>query len=135
MTTKTWKIIFYVFTIWHTFGMAFGGVFDMIQAPEAVQMLAHLGYPAYFGSIIGAFKLLGLIALWQRRVPFLREWAYAGYFFDLVGAFASHMAVGDAFGDWFPSVLSLFIWGMSYAAFRKLEMGVSASTVEEPKKA
>ena len=55
-------------------------------------MLAHLGYLRRISAASSAplYICLGLIALWQRRVPFLREWAYAGYFFDLVGAFASH---------------------------------------------
>ncbi len=54
-----------------------------------------LGYPAYFVIILGVWKVLGGIAVLVPGVPRLKEWAYAGMFFDLTGAAASHAAVGD----------------------------------------
>ena len=57
--------------------------------------MAHLGYPAYLLVILGVAKLLGALALLQNRVPTLREWAYAGFTIDLVGATTSHLMSGD----------------------------------------
>jgi uncharacterized membrane protein YphA (DoxX/SURF4 family) len=57
--------------------------------------MTHLGYPPYFMVILGVWKVLGGIAVLIPRTPRLKEWAYAGMFFDLTGATASHASVGD----------------------------------------
>ena len=59
----------------------------------------HLGYPLYFASILGVWKLLGAIAIVVPGFPRLKEWAYAGFCFDLTAAALSHAAVGDTTGD------------------------------------
>ncbi len=64
----------------------------------------HLLYPAYFFTILGVWKLLGVIAILSPKLPLLKEWAYAGFVFDTTGALASHVAVGDGLADWFPAV-------------------------------
>ncbi|HSY38174.1 MAG TPA: DoxX family protein [Polyangia bacterium] len=75
--------------------LLFGGAVDVAHPPSAVAFLAHLGYPAYFAILIGTWKVLGGIALLAPRWPRLKEWAYAGVFFDLTGAAISHAASGD----------------------------------------
>jgi uncharacterized membrane protein YphA (DoxX/SURF4 family) len=75
--------------------LLFGGAVDVAHPPSAVAFLAHLGYPAYFAMLIGTWKVLGGIALLAPRWPRLKEWAYAGVFFDLTGAAISHAASGD----------------------------------------
>jgi uncharacterized membrane protein YphA (DoxX/SURF4 family) len=75
--------------------LLFGGAVDVAHPPSAVAFLAHLGYPAYFAMLIGTWKVLGGIALLAPRWPRLKEWAYAGVFFDLTGAAVSHAASGD----------------------------------------
>jgi hypothetical protein len=60
--------------------------------------MVHLGYPVYFSFIIGIWKVLGAVAVLSPRFPKLREWAYAGMFFNMTGAAASHLAVGDGVG-------------------------------------
>jgi len=72
-----------------------GGAFDMSHAPDAVAGLAHLGYPAYFATLLGVWKVLGALALVAPGLPRLKEWAYAGLVFDLTGAAFSHAASGD----------------------------------------
>ena len=57
--------------------------------------MAHLGYPSYFLTILGAWKVLGALAILSPGLPRLKEWAYAGMFFDLSGAVASHALMGD----------------------------------------
>ena len=60
-----------------------------------IEGMAHLGYPAYFAAILGFWKVLGSIALVVPRFPRLKEWAYAGIFFDLTGAAVSHAVCHD----------------------------------------
>jgi uncharacterized membrane protein YphA (DoxX/SURF4 family) len=72
-----------------------GGAIDATARPPAVAFLAHLGYPAYFATLIGVWKVLGGVAVLVPRLPRLKEWAYAGIFFDLTGAAVSHAASGD----------------------------------------
>ena len=72
-----------------------GGAIDTAAQPPAVAFLAHLGYPAYFATLIGVWKVLGGLAVLAPRLPRLKEWAYAGIFFDLTGAAVSHTSSGD----------------------------------------
>ena len=72
-----------------------GGAIDAAAQPPTVAFLAHLGYPAYFAPLIGVWKVLGGLAVLAPRLPRLKEWAYAGMFFDLTGAAVSHASSGD----------------------------------------
>jgi uncharacterized membrane protein YphA (DoxX/SURF4 family) len=67
-----------------------GGVADLVHRPETLQGMLQLGYPPYVLTILGFWKVLGAIALLAPRFPRLKEWAYAGTFFELTGAVASH---------------------------------------------
>jgi uncharacterized membrane protein YphA (DoxX/SURF4 family) len=71
------------------------GVLNLIHAPHVAQDMAHLGYPPYFLTILGAWKVLGAIVVAAPRLPRLKEWAYAGMIFDLTGAAASRALMGD----------------------------------------
>jgi hypothetical protein len=75
--------------------LAIGGVWDVQRTPAVSVVITHLGYPSYFLVILGAWKLAGAAALLVPRFPRLKEWAYAGAFFDCTGGVASHLAVGD----------------------------------------
>jgi uncharacterized membrane protein YphA (DoxX/SURF4 family) len=70
-----------------------GGAFQIARSPQAVQGFAHLGYPAYFLTLLGVWKILGAIALFVPGFPRLKEWAYAGIFFDVTAAVVSVVAV------------------------------------------
>jgi len=96
MRTSTLKTTIY----WLSTGLlgldfVVGGAFQIARAPEAVQGFAHLGYPAYFLTLLGVWKILGGIALFVPGFPRLKEWAYAGIFFDVTAAVVSVIAVGD----------------------------------------
>ncbi len=78
------------------FAFLSGGAAYLLRVDEPVRGLAALGYPAYFVTILGAWKVLGGLAILAPRFPRLKEWAYAGIALDLSGAAASHAAVGDA---------------------------------------
>jgi hypothetical protein len=93
MTGK--KVAYWLTTVLVALVMGAGGVFDVLRPPQVLEIMTHLGYPGYFALIIGVWKVLGAIALLAPRAPLLKEWAYAGIVFDLTGAAASHLAVGD----------------------------------------
>jgi len=82
-----------------------GGVSDLLRLPYVVEILRHLGYPAYFPFILGVWKLFGAVAVVVPRYPRLKEWAYAGMFFNYTGAVASHLAVGDSVGALLPPII------------------------------
>jgi hypothetical protein len=77
-----------------------GAVLDILKTPSVRDTLVHLGYPDYLLVILGVWKLLAVVALLVPRVPLVKEWAYAGIFFEMTGAVASHLAAGDGFGTW-----------------------------------
>lgn len=72
-----------------------GGIASVLQRPETVAGMQHLGYPAYFVAILGVWKILGAIALLIPGYPRLKEWAYAGTIFELTGAVTSHAVMHD----------------------------------------
>jgi hypothetical protein len=81
---------------------------------EVDKTVLDLGYPAYFLTIIGVWKLLGVVAVLILKFKLLKEWAYAGFFFLLSGAIISHLAVGDAALELFGPALLLFLTVMSW---------------------
>ena len=123
-TLRKWKLIgYWVTTAVIAFEALAGGVTDLIHGPSllfagdpVVSVLAQLGYPVYFLTILGVWKLLGAIALLAPRFPRLKEWAYAGTFFVYVGAAASWTAHGRGLGDLIPplalAVFTLASWGL-----------------------
>lgn len=77
------------------FAMGAGGVMDLMQPPDFIEGMRHLGYPDYFATVLGAWKVLAAVAILAPGFPLLKEWAYAGIVFDLTGASASHAFSGD----------------------------------------
>jgi uncharacterized membrane protein YphA (DoxX/SURF4 family) len=78
------------------------GIGNLVHAPQIAHDMARLGYPSYFLTILGAWKILGAIAITVPRFPRLKEWAYAGMVFDLTGAAVSRAASGDGVGGILP---------------------------------
>lgn len=76
--------------------------------------MEHLGYPGYFARILGAWKLLGVIALLAPGLGRVKEWAYAGFVFNLTGATLSHLAVGDSILEAIPPLALLGLAAASY---------------------
>jgi hypothetical protein len=83
-------------------------------SPPGVYGIALLGYPVYFLTLLGIWKILGVIALLIPKYPLLKEWAYAGFFFVVTGAIFSHIAVGDPMVEVFPSALLLILTVVSW---------------------
>jgi hypothetical protein len=70
------------------------GIGDLMQAPQIAEGIGHLGYPAYLMTLLGIWKVLGVGAILAPGLPRLKEWAYAGFAFQLTGAAFSHLAAG-----------------------------------------
>lgn len=92
---KSHKIIYWIATVWLSLGMVSTGIVQLIHMPEEVTKMSGLGYQKYFLTIIGIWKLLGVIAVLIPKYPLLKEWAYAGFFFLMTGAIFSHFAMDD----------------------------------------
>jgi hypothetical protein len=108
-------IAYWVTTVLIVFVMGAGGVGDLLRPPRVVEIMTHLGYPAYVCGILGVWKVLAVIALLAPRTPRLKEWAYAGTVFDFTGAAASHIAVGDSAGDIVSPIILTLIAAASWA--------------------
>jgi uncharacterized membrane protein YphA (DoxX/SURF4 family) len=89
------SIAYWVTTVLVAAELAVGGVMDILQIPYVRAVIEHLGYPAYLLIILGLWKVPGAVALLAPRLPRLKEWAYAGFVFNMTGAVASHLAMGD----------------------------------------
>jgi hypothetical protein len=101
-------IIYWVSTGLLSFGMFAGGIAQLFRVQANVDGITHLGYPIYFLSILGTWKLFGVLALLIPKYPLLKEWAYAGLFFAMTGATISHIASGDTIVQYIaPIIFSL----------------------------
>ena len=108
------KIIYWVATIWLSLGMFSTGIVQLIQMEEEVQKMNTLGYPSYFLTIIGVWKILGVIAVLVPKFPLVKEWAYAGFFFLMSGAIFTHLAVADEAVEYFGPALLLVLTVVSW---------------------
>ena len=97
----------------------FGAVLNITHSPGVLASIQHLGYPVYFLRLIGGWKLLGVAALLLPSRPHLKEWAYAGLFFDTTGALYSHLAAGDDPAGWGPAFLGVLLTLGSYYLYRR----------------
>lgn len=106
---------YWVATLLTAANFAFGGFMYLSRTPEVIAGLAQLGYPAYFASILGFWKALGAIAITIPRFPLLKEWAYAGMFFNLTGAAATNAFAGSEIGHVVAPIAGLLVLAASWA--------------------
>lgn len=118
---KKTKIIFWVVTGLLAAMLGIGAVYDAISAPEAVAHVTRIGYPAYIVPFLGVAKILGIIAILVPGYPRIKEWAYAGIFYDLLGAFYSHIAFGDGPDMWAGFIIGFVLIAVSYIYYHKLQ--------------
>src|SRR4051812_33963979 len=88
-------IIYWVATAMLAFGMMASGIAQIAQSKNMIDLVMPLGYPTYLLYIIGVWKILGVIVILLPGFKLAKEWAYAGFFFVMTGAFISHLASGD----------------------------------------
>jgi uncharacterized membrane protein YphA (DoxX/SURF4 family) len=118
-TPKHIKLAYWVSTILCTLPMTMSGAAFFMTLPPAVQGMAHLGYPIYILRFLGVAKVLGALAILLGTFPRIKQWAYAGFVFNLLGAGYSHLCSGDGAKTLGPLVV-LTLTVVSYACWRKL---------------
>lgn len=108
------KIIYWIATGFLALGMLAGGIQQLLQIGGYVAIVSQLGYPIYLLSILGAWKILGVIVILLPKYPLIKEWAYAGFFFAMSGAAVSHILMGQAFIEALPSLILLSMTILSW---------------------
>ncbi|REC51016.1 DoxX family protein [Chryseobacterium piscium] len=108
------KIIYWVVTVFLSIGMLAGGIQQMLQIGGYNEIITKLHYPLYVLSILGVWKILGVIAILIPKFPLLKEWAYVGFFFAMSGAAISHFAVGQSFIEALPALILLAVTVLSW---------------------
>jgi hypothetical protein len=116
--TKRTNTFYWIFTGIFAAFMLFSAIPDILMVPQAVEFMTHLGYPEYFILFIGVAKILGSIAIVIPGFPIIKEWAYAGLIYDLLGAIYSIFSIGEAAGS-VPVFLPLVVGICSYIFYRK----------------
>lgn len=116
---KRKKLIYWIATIWLALGMLSTGIVQLLQLEEELKKTVDiLGYPAYFLTLIGVWKILGVLVILLPKQPVLKEWAYAGFFFVMSGAIVSHLVVKDPAIELFGPALLLVLTVVSRYYFR-----------------
>jgi uncharacterized membrane protein YphA (DoxX/SURF4 family) len=117
---KKINIFYWILTILIAGMMIFSGYTGVSSNPDGVKLIeGHLGYPHYFNVYLGVIKIIGAIVLLIPGFPRLKEWAYAGFTFDMVSAICSFIAVGDPISGWAPIIIFLLILAGSYILYHK----------------
>jgi len=98
--------------------MLMASIPDVLQISAAVDIFTHLGFPPYLLPFLGLAKILGVVVILLPMFQTLKEWAYAGLVFDLIGAFYSHISVGDRPSTWLFPIVGLLLVVISYALYR-----------------
>jgi hypothetical protein len=116
---KKINIYYWVFTGLFAVLMLFSSVPDVLMVPGAVKFMTALGYPLYFIPFIGIAKILGVAAILIPGYPRIKEWAYAGLTFDLVGATYSIIAIGAPMSGWIVMLVWFVFLIASYMLYHK----------------
>ena len=125
---KSTKIIYWTTTILFAGFMIFSAIPDIAMTDETKQFMRHLGYPDYFMPFIGIAKLLGSLAILTPGLKKIKEWAYAGLIFDLIGAVYSNIMI-DGFQPGLLVMIPVFIVAfVSYFYNQKLNNNPAALT-------
>ena len=103
-------VVYWATTVFVVFNMFFGALAELAQFTPTAEGMQALGYPIYMMAILGTWKVLGSITLLIPRFPRLKEWAYAGMFFNMTGAAISHLVVADeAWHVWYTASLAILV--------------------------
>ena len=127
LRTKQLHAIYWIATLLFIVPQGWAAVQYLIEAPRMTYTITQLGYPEYFMAILGVAKLLGIAAIATGISPTLKEWAYAGFTFDVCGAFASHLGAHDSLVIALVPLGFLAVQLVSYVAWKKLRGEFSGS--------
>ena len=119
MKQKTIKVWYWIVTILFAAAMLSSGIMSVLATEQGSEIILHLGYPLYINIILGLAKILGAIALLQPRFKTIKEWAYAGFTFDLLGASLSFALAGDGIGAVLSPLPFFIVLMISYFLWKK----------------
>lgn len=120
---KTMKIIYRTSTFLFALIFVMTGSLYLLHSPQMVTKLALLGYPGYMLALLGVAKILGAITLAVPGFLRLKEWAYAGFVFDFLGAIWSHLAIQGVGRAAAVVLVPLVLITISYVSYRRLQQG------------
>jgi uncharacterized membrane protein YphA (DoxX/SURF4 family) len=117
---KTTKVLYWVFTLLFIAMMVFSAIPNVIINEQSVELIhKQMGYPIYFIPFVGWAKIIGCIVLLIPGFPRIKEWAYAGLFFDLIGATYSTISLGTPAMYWWPMLIFIGMGVASYIFYHK----------------
>ena len=119
MAKKGLKITYWIVTLLFALFMLFSGVSELIGTESGNAVMLGLGYPLYMNIILGVAKILGSIAIIQTKWHVIKEWAYAGFSIDMIGATLSFAFVGDGFVAVLMPLIFLTVMFISYVLWKK----------------
>jgi hypothetical protein len=130
---KKTNLIFWTVTGLFSAGMLLSAIPEIMQTQQANDIMNQLGYPAYINPLLGVLKILGIVVILVPGFPILKEWAYAGFFFDLLGATYS----GIAKGGFDPKIILFMggyflLLGISYNYSRKRTRLAASPSAAKP---
>ncbi|MCF0042231.1 DoxX family protein [Dyadobacter fanqingshengii] len=118
------NIWYWIFTIGFVLPLTAGSLFELSGNADSISQYTRLGYPAYLPPFLGLARLLAVIAIIVSGFPRLKEWAYAGLVFDVMGAAFSQIASGQEFTNaLFPLITIFFIAGSYLLYHRRVALG------------
>ncbi|MDB5288463.1 MAG: hypothetical protein JWR05_3412 [Mucilaginibacter sp.] len=121
MNPKAIKTTYRILTVVFALFMLMDGGAGVAKEKTGQEVMNHLGYPIYIMVITGAFKILGAIAILQNKYKTIKEWAFAGFAINFIGAFASRAFVGDAISLLMLPLIILAIMFVVYYFWKKFE--------------
>ena len=127
---KKLNILYWIFTGLFAAFMLFSGISNFLVTPDSVTLFNTLGYPNYLIPFMGLAKILGSIAIIIPGFPRLKEWAYAGLFFDLLGASYSVVMVEGLNPATATMLIFFALEGLSYGFYHKRKQAIEAQHVK-----
>ena len=112
------KALYYISTGLLSLLMLFSAGMYFFNHEAIAERFTNLGYPTYIIYPFAVAKILGLIAIWTRKVDWLKEWAYAGFFFDVVLAASAHLMIDD--GAHWMAIFGLVMVVLSYYSQKQI---------------
>jgi hypothetical protein len=126
ITPKAATTVYFIATALFCVQMSFTA-YAQLRLPQVADAFTHLGFPSYFRVELSLAKLVGVALLVAPAPARLKEWAYAGFAFDLGSAIIAHVAVGDGPAAWGWAAATGVLWGLSYFFWRRRQATPSAA--------
>ena len=118
-------IAFWIVTVVFCLQMAFTAYAEL-RLPQVAEAFTHLGFPSYFRVELSWAKVVGVVLLLAPVSARLKEWAYAGFAFDLVSAIIAHLSVGDGPEAWGWAAGTAVLWVLSYVLWRRVQAAAAS---------